>query len=112
MDQIPKPIKRSLRQLADRAYEVELGRELTTLEGEFARWHRGELSPFDVAEAIHRFHQGPARDLYVSYTSRHPKAAVAYAIQNGILDRTQIAPDVLAELAGALSLYEASDSAQ
>jgi hypothetical protein len=112
MDQIPKAIKRALRQLADRAYEVELGRELATLEGEFARWHRGELSPFDVAEAIHRFHQGPARDLYVSYTSRHLKAAVAYAIQKGILDRSEIAPDVLAELAGALSLYEASESAQ
>ena len=112
MDQIPKHIKRALRQLADRAYEIELGRELTDLEGEFARWHRGEVTPFDLSEAIHRFHQGPARDLYVSYTSRHPKAAVAYAIQRGILDRTQMASDVLAELAGALSLYEASESAQ
>jgi hypothetical protein len=97
MDQIPKHMKRALRQLADRAYEIELGRELTELEGEFARWHRGEVSPFEVAEVIHRFHQGPARDLYVSYTSRHPKAAIAHAIQNGILDRTQIAPAVLAE---------------
>jgi hypothetical protein len=112
MDQIPKNIKRALRQLADRAYQVELGRELAALENEFARWHRGEVSPFDVAEAIHQFHQGPARDLYVTYTSGHPKAAVAHAIQNGALDRTQIAPDVLAVLAGVLSMYEASESAQ
>ena len=112
MDQIPKPIKRALRQLADRAYEIELGRELAALRSEFDRWHRGEITAFDVSEAIHRFHQGPARELYVTYTSGHPKAAVAYAIQNGILDRTQIASDVLAALAGALSLYEASESAQ
>jgi hypothetical protein len=112
MDQIPKHVKRALRQLADRAYEVELGRELAALEGEFARWHRGEVSAFEVAESIHRFHQGPARDLYVTYTNSHPKAAVAYAIHQGVLDRTQVAPDVLAELAGALSVYEASESAQ
>src|ERR1700752_2461177 len=88
MDQIPKRIKRGLRQLADRAYELEVARELASLEGEFWRWHRGESTPFDVSEAIHRFHEGPARDLYVGYTSRHPKAAVAHAIHSGILDRT------------------------
>lgn len=100
MDQIPKHIKRALRQLADQAYEAELGRELTSLETEFGRWHRGEVSPFDVAQAIHRFHQGPARELYVSYTIQHPQVAVAHAIRTGVLDRRHIAPDVLAELVG------------
>ena len=112
MDQIPKHNKRALRQLADRAYEIELNRELKNLQTEFERWQRAEISAFDVSEAIHRFHQGPARELFVTYTHRHPKAAVAYAIQTGILDRTQVAPDVLTELAGAMSLYEASESAQ
>lgn len=112
MDKIPRHIKQALRQLVDRAYEIELGRELTALRGEFDRWQRGEVTAFDLSEAVHRFHQGPARDLYVTYTNRHPKAAVAYAIQAGILDRTQIALDVLDELAGALSMYEASESAR
>ena len=112
MDQIPKKIQRALRELAGRAYEIELGRALAELRGEFDRLQRGEVTAFDVAESIHRFHQGAARDLYLTYTHRHPKAAVAYAIQTGILDRTQIAPDLLKELSGALSMYEASESAQ
>ena len=112
MDQTPKHIKRALRQLADRAYEIELGRELAALRTEFDRWQRGDITAFDVSDAIHQFHQGPARDLYLTYTNHHPKPAVAYALQRGILDRSQIAPDVLEELAGALSLYEASDSGQ
>ena len=112
MDQIPKHIKRALRQLADRAYEIDLGRELTALRGEFDRWQRGDITAFDLTEAVHRFHRGPARDLFVTYTNQYPKAAVAYAIQAGVLDRTQIAKDVLDELAGALSMYEASKSAQ
>jgi len=107
MDQIPRHIKRALRQLADRAYEIELGRELKSLQADFERWQRAEISAFDVSEAIHRFHQGAARELFATYTHRYPKAAVAYAIQTGILDRAQVAPDVLRELAEAMSLYDA-----
>jgi hypothetical protein len=110
MDQIPKHIKRTVRELAGRAYEVELGRALATLHEEFDRWKRGEINAFDVADAVHRFHQGPARELYLTYTQRHPKAAVAHAIQTGLLDREQIGPDVLEYLAGALSYYEAPES--
>ena len=100
MDPIPKHVKRAIRELAGRAYEIELGRELTTLEGEFTRWRRGEITAFDLSEAIHRFHQGPARELYLTYTQPHPKGAIASAIHMGMLDRTRIAPDVLEELAG------------
>lgn len=106
--QLPGRIKRTLRQLADHAYERELGLELTALHNEFERWQRGEVTAFDVSAAIHRFHQGPARDLYRTYTQPYPKAAVAHAIQTGILDRAKIAPDVLQELAGALSMFEES----
>jgi hypothetical protein len=112
MDQTPKHVKRAIREMAGRAYEIELSRELAALEDEFSRWHRGDITAFDVSEAIHRFHQGPARELYLTYTQPHPKGAVASAIYMGILDRTQIAPDVLEELAGALSMYGASNSAQ
>ena len=63
MEQIPKHIKRALRQLADRAYEIELGRELMALQGELARWQRGEMTAFEASDAIHRFHQGRARHL-------------------------------------------------
>ena len=111
MDQIPKPIKRALRELASRAHEIELGRALGVLHSEFERWQRGEVTAFDLSEAIHRFHHGPARELFAMYTQRHPTAAVAYAIHSGVLDRTHIAPDVLKCLEGALSFYAASESA-
>jgi hypothetical protein len=98
---IPKPIKRTLRQLAELAYELELGRELAALRSEFDRWQTGEITAFDLSAAVHRFHQGAARDLYVAYTSSQPQVFVATAIQKGILDSTQIAADVLKELAGS-----------
>jgi len=112
MTEIPKHIKRALRELAARAHEAELARELAALEAEFSRWRSGEVTAFDLNEAIHRFHHGASRELYLTYTQPHPKGAIASAIHAGILDRTQIAPDVLEELAGALSMYEGSNSAQ
>ena len=112
MDQIPKPIKRALRELASRAYEIELGQALAALHSEFGRWQRGEVTAFDLSEAIHRFHHGRARELYSMYTQGHPTAAVAHAIYSGILDRGQVAPELLKYLEGALDFYAASESAQ
>jgi hypothetical protein len=112
MDQIPKPIKRALRELAGRAYEIELGRALAVLHSEFGRWEQGEVTAFELSEAIHQFHQGRARELFSMYTQGHPKAAVAHAIHSGILDRRQVAPEVLKYLEGALGFFEASESAQ
>jgi hypothetical protein len=112
MDQTSKHIKRALRELSTRAYEIELGRELAALDGEFTRWRSGAVTAFDLSEAIHRFHEGPARELFLTYTQPHPKSAIASAIHAGILDRTQIAPDVLEELAGALIMYGRPKSAQ
>src|SRR5687767_3090073 len=68
MDEPSKRVKRALRELARRGYEIELGRELAGLQGEFARWQRWEISALDLEQAIHRFHQGPARDLYLAYS--------------------------------------------
>lgn len=111
MHQTPRHIRRALRELAARAHELELARELTALEREFTRWRSGAVSAFDLSEAIHRFHQGPARELYLTFTQPNPSGAIVSAIRAGILDRRQIAPDVLEELAGALSMYGDSTAA-
>jgi hypothetical protein len=112
MDEPSKPIKRALRELAATAYSVELGRALDALHGEFDRWRRGEITAFDLSEAIHQFHQGGARELYARYVTGHARMAVAYAVAQGVLDRSKVAPEVLEHLAGAVSFFEAQDAAQ
>jgi hypothetical protein len=103
MDEVPKRIRRAIRELAGAAYERELGRALSELRGQFTRWERGEITPFDLEEAIHRFHQGPARELYTRYTSGMLNLAVAHAIVTGLLDRATIDPEVLTHLGRAIS---------
>ena len=45
-EQLPKGIKREIRQLAGVMHERLLAEELRKLEGEFARWRRKELDAF------------------------------------------------------------------
>ena len=103
---IPEPskrIKRLLRELADRAYAEALGRELSKLHESFHAWQAGKLSPFDLGEEIHRFHQGPNRELYVLYDPRNRDIAVARAIIEGLLPEASVPEEVRAYLAPLLA---------
>ena len=111
MDQVPKRFKRELSQLAGVAYERELVRELHGLREQFDRWQRGKLTPFELSDAIHRFHDGPARDLYVHYMRGHVKPLVAYAIAAGVIERRETSPDVLEYLAPEIR-FSQEDRAQ
>jgi hypothetical protein len=106
MDRVPTRIKREIRQLAGLAQERELTRELQGLREQFERWQRGELTPFELSDAIHRFHDGPARDLYVQYMRSHPEPLVAGAIAAGVIDRGETSPGVLDYLAPGIRFNE------
>jgi len=103
---VPKRIKRLLRELAAEAHEEELRRALVPLAEAFKRWEQRELGSGELSELIHKFHQGPARDLYLRYNTPYLRTSVAYAIVAGILDRTAIPAELLDHLAGAIEFYE------
>jgi len=76
----PKRIKRLLREYAAAAHEEELRRALLPISEAFGRWERRELDSGELSEIIHRFHQGPARDLWARYNTPHLEMVVAFAI--------------------------------
>jgi hypothetical protein len=106
MANTPKRIKRLLRELAGAAHEEELRRALVPVSEAFNRWEHGDLGSGELSGIIHRFHQGPARDLDVRYNTVRVEMAVAYAITAGILDRQSIPAELLDHLAGPLQFYE------
>jgi hypothetical protein len=106
---IPEPskrIKRLLRELADRAYAEALRRELSKLHASFLAWQAGQMSPFDLAEEIHRFHQGPNRELYVRYTSSHHEAAVARAVAEGLIPESSLSEEVRIHLEPLITRFK------
>src|SRR5262245_30472333 len=109
MPDIPKRLKRLLREYAARAHEAELHQALVPLAEDFKRWERGELDSFELSDLIHRFHQGASREVYVRYDVRHPEPALAHAIATGLIDRTAVPAELLDHLARLIELFESTE---
>jgi hypothetical protein len=71
---------------------------------------RRELGSGELSEITHRFHPGPARELWVRYNIPHLEMPVALAITAGVLAREAIPVEILEHLAGALRFYEEEDA--
>jgi len=106
MTDIAKRVRRLLRECAAAAHEEELRRALLPIAEAFKRWEQGELGSGELSELIHRFHQGPARELYVRYDTNQLEAPVAYAIVRSVLDRKAVPPKVLDHVARMIRFYE------
>jgi hypothetical protein len=91
VERYPKAVWRNLRDLVGLAYEVELGRELGKLAEHFDEWREGKIDAFDLTELVHKYHQGPARELWKRYADRPMvEMQVASAIARGILRREDV----------------------
>ncbi|MFN8471729.1 MAG: hypothetical protein U0822_06005 [Anaerolineae bacterium] len=104
--QYPKHIKKLLRQYADVAYERELRAELGKLAESFAAWQSGKISSWDLSDRIHEYYVGPSRDLYGRYNRGSDDINVAYAVQQGLISRDELPPELLEALAPVIAFYE------
>ena len=104
-DRESKRIRRIMRELAYRAYEVELHHALEPLSESFDQWKQGQVTSEVLSELIHQFHQGAARDIFARYEIHEP--AVARAIAKGILARSTISAEILEYLSASIKYFEA-----
>ena len=92
---LTKAQRRELRRIAGLAHDRELAAALATVEEQFRRWRSGEIGPQDLNEAIHRFHQGPSRQLWLRYSDGLVEFAALDAVQRGVVAASEVAPEVL-----------------
>jgi hypothetical protein len=91
--ELTKKQRKHIRELASVSYERELATALDKLLAAFQKWKQGEMSPFDLNEEIHQYHNGTARDLYKQYSSGDPDMAVMFALAEGILKIEELNED-------------------
>ena len=92
--------RKVLRQLAELARTREQASYLSELDVKFDQWRDGSMTGDDLNLAIHTYHQGPARDLYLRYDARGgPEVAVGLAVAQGVLSRDDIPDDLWEEVA-------------
>ncbi|MFN0100725.1 MAG: hypothetical protein ACKV2U_01410 [Bryobacteraceae bacterium] len=100
-DEMPKAMKREIRHLAGVVHERLLAAELKKLEREFARWDRKELDAFELAAAIHRFHEGAPRRLLSAFNTNRVEVLlfrVRDGVEEGTLKEVEIGEELLALL--------------
>jgi hypothetical protein len=111
MQETPKPIKRLVREWAGIAHDRELGRALLDLREQFERWLRREISPVELNDLIHRFHDGISRDIWKKYATNRLEPAIGFAIATGILRREELPSALLEHVSGLVEFYQAEEPA-
>jgi len=74
------------------------------LAAEFERWRAGALDTWKLSDRIHRFHDGPSRELFVQYTRVPAGMMVAHAIATGLLQEAEVAAEVREAIAGLVAM--------
>ena len=97
MKSLPKSVRKTLQQWTAIAYERELSIELRKLSVYFEEFENDKISPFEVSEAIHKFHDGIARELYGTYALSRgaDRILVLNAVSNGILSLEELPAELL-----------------
>jgi hypothetical protein len=104
MEQFSKHVRRQLREAAATAHERALSRALEPLHAAFEQWKRGEISPFDLSDQIHRFHNGVRREIYGLYTDSETRISVAAAVHQGLMKLEELHPDIRPEVERILAV--------
>ena len=110
--------KKKVRQLAGIAWERELRSELLGIAAAINEMENGLLSPFDVNDRIHKFHDGASRDLYKQYSQSLPWSGVCHAYIDGVLtdddlvDASDEIRDGIGVLAASIARLEAEAAAE
>ena len=84
-DDLTKAEQRQVRQLAGIAWDRELRRELRKIGAALEEMESQSLSPFDVNDRIHEFHNGASRALYSRYSGSRPWWAVCRVYCDSVL---------------------------
>ena len=88
----------TLRKLADEAYARELDEALRDLASAFTDWKAQRIDGFALAELIHEFHDGIARDLWARYVPVAPEVAVRLAFEAGVIRPDEMSIELQAKL--------------
>jgi hypothetical protein len=105
--EITKPIRRQLNELVGIAHEEAMRRALAALAADFDRWRHNEIDPFELADRIHKFHNGASREIYNRFATRRntdlPMLA-AYSVVQGLIQEKDVPAEVRPFIDGWLTV--------
>ena len=100
-----KKQRRELRELQGVAWQRELVEALRPLCDEFKAWENDEVSPFELSDRIHKFHNGRSRELFNWYSRSLDTSLISSAVARGIIEEAELPEDLRAELAEDIEFF-------
>jgi hypothetical protein len=94
-----------LRALVEEAWAEELNNSLEEQFDNFKKWADDAMSPFEVVEKMHLFHNGVARELYKKYSGPLVSTTVAKAIAENHIDESELSDELIAKLKGEIATF-------
>jgi hypothetical protein len=104
--QYSKAVYKKMKELSGKAYERELRGEMEKLAEQFQLWRDNQIDTWDLKEAVHKFHNGPARKLYGRYTDLSPEQVLPYALHKGLVAYEELPEEIIDEMRMKAGLYE------
>jgi hypothetical protein len=99
------PSRKELGDLTEKAHDRELGLYLAELHSRFLQWREGEISPSELSDLIHEFHDGSARAVYKTYSNLDREQLVARAIGIGLLKESEVSDEIRERLSSSIDFY-------
>ncbi len=99
-----KAEKQQIRRLAGLAWERQLRAALEVVGQSISQMTNDQKSVFDVAEEVHRYHDGVAQDLYKIFSRSLPWIGVCRAYCDRVINDEDVA-DISDRLKAELSLH-------
>jgi len=109
LDRFSKSQRKKLHQLRDVAYERELDRELAELYQGFTKWRNREINGFELNGRIHKYHQGPSREVWKTYNYMDLDMSVSRAVALGFLKKDDIQEDILEIIDTRIDFFSGDD---
>ncbi|HWR07031.1 hypothetical protein [Sporomusa sp.] len=66
------------------------------LAEQFILWQNNQIDIWDLEETVHKFHNGPAKELYQRYTMLSPVEVLPYALFKNLIAYEEL-PDAVAD---------------
>jgi hypothetical protein len=105
-DSFSKAENKQLKLLVEKAWTKELNSNLMFLSESFDSWSKAKLSPFDLVEEIHMFHNRTARELFKKYTGPTDSVTVGRAIAENHLDENELSEGLKAKLQADITYFK------
>lgn len=104
-DRWTKKQRRELRNLQGLAWDRELSGALEELLRDFQSWEKGKISPFELNDRIHRFHNGRSRELFNAYAGSLDSFWLEIVVARGVIEESEVSEDLLAVIRPNIDAY-------